>query len=145
MTDLSIPKLYPGVEKNMIPVNFTIIQAKSFQKEIRNTHNIKMNKYRQESLELGYEFIPLIMETSGTMSEDFIIFLTNMAKYKASCTNLSYKNYLKYMIKSIVIDLQKHIADMIMSSNESIKHAFAKEYESEIIDNNFVVFNEENI
>ena len=46
------------------------------------------------------------------------------------------------MIKCIVIDVQKHIADMIMSSNESINHSFAKDYEYEIIENNFIVFNE---
>ena len=59
------------------------------------------------------------------MSEDFKKFLTNMAKYKASTTKISYKNYLKYMIKCIVIDLQKNLADMIITSNESLTVAIS--------------------
>jgi hypothetical protein len=55
-----------------------------------------------------------------------------MAKYKASSTKISYKNYLKYMIKCIVIDLQKKLADMIITSNESISNS----YEEDIIENN---------
>jgi hypothetical protein len=136
LLDISFVSPFSGIQSGSL-TNFSIKRAKKNFYAANARFQLKKNKYSEIATANNKNFLPFIIETSGSLHPLAEKFLKDISKVSMIYVNLSYQILYNYIMKTISCIIQKSFASRIFSriAIMSITPATEKLINSNINDN----------
>ena len=79
----------------------------------KSVHQGKVKKYNAKALESGYNFTPIILQSSGLITDDSLAYIKSLASLASRIRKISKVVLYTYFLKRISLALQRGIAESI--------------------------------